>query len=58
MARHGSGPRTEFVGAPTGIMDQSASLRGRPDGAVYLDCRDPVTEPVPLGLARPGCAAW
>jgi galactokinase len=30
----------DFVGAPTGIMDQSASLRGAKDRAVFLDCRD------------------
>ncbi|MCM0617997.1 galactokinase [Paenarthrobacter sp. TYUT067] len=29
-----------FVGAPTGIMDQSASLRGAKGHAVFLDCRD------------------
>ena len=30
----------DFVGAPTGIMDQSASLRGAAGHAVFLDCRD------------------
>jgi galactokinase len=30
----------DFVGAPTGIMDQSASLRGSAGHAVFLDCRD------------------
>ena len=30
----------DFVGAPTGIMDQSASLRGAAGHALFLDCRD------------------
>lgn len=44
-----------FVGAPTGIMDQSASLRGAEGHAVFLDCRDQNAtlvpfETVPAGL--------
>ena len=38
------------VGAPTGIMDQSASLLGQKDCAVFLDCRSLATEIVDLGL--------
>lgn len=45
-----------FVGAPTGIMDQSASLRGREGAAVFLDCRDQHAELVPLALAENGLA--
>lgn len=37
-----------FVGAPTGIMDQSASLRGACGHAVFLDCRDQSVELVPF----------
>ncbi|UXM92957.1 galactokinase [Paenarthrobacter sp. JL.01a] len=37
-----------FVGAPTGIMDQSASLRGAKGHAVFLDCRDQHVELVPF----------
>ena len=37
-----------FVGAPTGIMDQSASLRGASGHAVFLDCRDQSVELVPF----------
>ncbi|MBU1588468.1 MAG: galactokinase, partial [Actinobacteria bacterium] len=44
----------EFVGAPTGIMDQSASLLGRPDAAVFLDCRSLESELVELGFAAAG----
>ena len=42
----------DFVGAPTGIMDQSASLRGAKDHAVFLDCRDQSVQLVPF-QARP-----
>ncbi|GAA3405104.1 galactokinase [Pseudarthrobacter polychromogenes] len=38
----------EFVGAPTGIMDQSASLRGSEGHAVFLDCRDQNARLVPF----------
>jgi len=44
----------EAVGAPTGIMDQTASLRGEADAAVFLDCRSLDAEVVPLGLAAAG----
>ncbi|WP_372498025.1 galactokinase [Sinomonas terrae] len=43
-----------FVGAPTGIMDQSASLRGRSGHAVFLDCRDQSVELVPFDAAAAG----
>ncbi|MET3172305.1 UNVERIFIED_ORG: galactokinase [Arthrobacter sp. UYCu721] len=38
----------DFVGAPTGIMDQSASLRGSRGHAVFLDCRDQSVQLVPF----------
>ena len=38
----------DFVGAPTGIMDQSASLRGSEGHAVFLDCRDQTASLVPF----------
>ncbi len=44
----------EFVGAPTGIMDQSASLRGAAGHAVFLDCRDQSFRLVPFDAARAG----
>ncbi|WP_422935939.1 galactokinase [Sinomonas sp. P47F7] len=43
-----------FVGAPTGIMDQSASLRGRAGHAVFLDCRDQNAELVPFDAQGAG----
>ena len=38
----------DFVGAPTGIMDQSASLRGSRGHAVFLDCRNQDASLVPF----------
>lgn len=38
----------DFVGAPTGIMDQSASLRGAKGHAVFLDCRTQEVQLVPF----------
>jgi galactokinase len=43
-----------FVGAPTGIMDQSASLRGAKGQAVFLDCRDQHVELVPFDAEASG----
>ena len=43
-----------FVGAPTGIMDQSASLRGATGHAVFLDCRDQSVELVPFQAREAG----
>ena len=45
---------TDVVGAPVGIMDQMASLLGREDCALLLDCRSLESEPVPLHLADAG----
>jgi galactokinase len=46
----------EAVGAPTGIMDQFASLFGEAGGAVFLDCRSVTEEIVPLPLEQAGLA--
>jgi galactokinase len=43
-----------FVGAPTGIMDQSASLRGASGHAVFLDCRDQAVQLVPFQAQEAG----
>ncbi|MET3920985.1 galactokinase [Arthrobacter sp. UYEF20] len=43
-----------FVGAPTGIMDQSASLRGASGHAVFLDCRDQAVDLVPFETEKAG----
>jgi galactokinase len=54
LARVGQLAENKAVGAPTGIMDQSASLLGRQDSAVFLDCRSLRSEVVDLGFAAAG----
>ena len=44
----------DFVGVPSGIMDQSASLLGRAGHALLLDCRSGETSDVPLDPAAAG----
>jgi len=40
----------EYAGVKCGIMDQYASMCGRPDHAILLDCRSLETEYLPLNL--------
>ncbi|WP_424937274.1 MULTISPECIES: galactokinase [Bacteria] len=54
LARAGRRAENEAVGAPTGIMDQMATMLGRPDAATFLDCRTLQTRSVPLGFAAAG----
>lgn len=56
LAEAGKLAENEFAGAPTGIMDQSASLLGVRDSAVLLDCRTLETELIPLGFDEAGLA--
>ncbi|KJQ55692.1 galactokinase [Microbacterium sp. SA39] len=56
LARIGRRAENEAVGAPTGIMDQMASMLGEPDAAIFLDCRSLETQLVPLGMADAGLA--
>ncbi|MFT4028509.1 MAG: galactokinase [Protaetiibacter sp.] len=51
LARAGRTAENDFVGAPTGIMDQLASLLGRDDAAVFIDCRTHEAEAVELKLS-------
>ncbi|MET1004499.1 MAG: galactokinase [Propionibacteriaceae bacterium] len=44
----------EFVGAPTGLMDQAASTLCIADHALFFDCRSFEFQQVPLGLAQAG----
>jgi galactokinase len=44
----------DFVGAPTGILDQSASLLCAEGHALFLDTRDRRSEQVPFDLAAAG----
>jgi galactokinase len=54
LALAGQRAENEVVGAPTGIMDQSASLLGEEGAAVFLDCRSRHAEAVPLRLGEAG----
>jgi galactokinase len=45
----------EFVGVPCGILDQGVSGFGRRDRLVYIDCRGPRFDTVPL---PPGSNFW
>jgi galactokinase len=46
----------DFVGVPSGIMDQSASLLGQAGHALLLDCRSGACTAVPLDPAAAGLA--
>ncbi|MDF0512743.1 galactokinase [Agromyces sp. H3Y2-19a] len=50
LAKVGRLAENRVVGAPTGIMDQTASLLGAADSAVFLDCRSLDADVIPLGL--------
>jgi galactokinase len=54
LARIGQRAENIAVGAPTGIMDQAASVFGERDSAVFLDCRSLAVEQVPLGFGAAG----
>jgi galactokinase len=46
----------DFVGAPTGILDQAAGVFGREGCAVLLDCLEETAEPIELRLRTEGLA--
>ena len=54
LARVGRRAENEAVGAPTGIMDQMASMLGRADAGTFLDCRSLEADVVELGFAPAG----
>lgn len=54
LAKVGRLAENRVVGAPTGIMDQSASLLGEADSGVFLDCRSLDADVIPLGFAQAG----
>ncbi|MDQ4215518.1 galactokinase [Microbacterium capsulatum] len=54
LAQAGRRAENEAVGAPTGIMDQMASMLGVADAATFLDCRSLETASIPLGFAEAG----
>ena len=51
LARIGQKAENDIVGAPTGLMDQIASMHGRADHAVLIDCQALTATPVALGFA-------
>ncbi len=54
LAKAGQLGENEIVGAPTGVMDQLASMLGKVDHGVFLDCRSIDAQLVDLGFAREG----
>lgn len=50
LARAGQRAENEMVGAPTGLMDQIASMHGRADSVVFIDCRELSVDVVPFAL--------
>ncbi|MFT4122395.1 MAG: galactokinase [Microbacteriaceae bacterium] len=54
IARVGQVAENEVVGAPTGILDQSASMLARRDALVFLDCRSLQTQTIDAGFAAAG----
>jgi galactokinase len=54
LVKAGHIAENEVVGAPTGILDQSASLLGEADSAIFIDCRSFETAVIPLGLQAAG----
>jgi galactokinase len=51
LAKAGRLAENTAVGAPTGIMDQVASLFGEPGSGIFLDCRSLDIQRIDLGLA-------
>ncbi|GAB3612068.1 galactokinase [Humibacter ginsengisoli] len=54
LVKAGHIAENEVVGAPTGILDQSASLLGRADSGIFIDCRSFETDVIPLGFDEAG----
>ena len=50
LVRVGQAAENDFVGARTGLLDQFASVFGRADAALLLDCRSLAFEPIPWRL--------
>ncbi|OBG62988.1 MULTISPECIES: galactokinase [unclassified Mycobacterium] len=56
QARLAQRAENEYVGAPTGLLDQLASLFGRPATALLIDFRDLTVEPVAFDPDAAGVA--
>jgi galactokinase len=50
LARLSQRSSNEFIGVPTGIMDQFASLNGSPDGPILLNCDSLDFQPISAEL--------
>ncbi|MFV0427997.1 MAG: galactokinase [Arachnia sp.] len=53
-ARIAQRAENDFVGAPTGLLDQAASTLCRADSGLFLDCRSLEHRQIPLPLANHG----
>jgi galactokinase len=56
LAYAGQRAENDMVGAPTGMMDQIASLFGAEESAVFIDCQIPEARTVPFALGAEGLA--
>lgn len=56
QARLAQQAENEYVGAPTGLLDQLASLFGAPERALLIDFRDVTVRPVPFDPGASGVA--
>jgi len=54
MARAAQSVENDYIGVPTGIMDEMAIGVAEQDSAVLIDCRSLTTSSVPLNLAANG----
>jgi galactokinase len=54
LAKIGQRAENDFVGVPSGIMDQAASTLSREGHALFLDCRSLGSRLIPLDLAAHG----
>jgi galactokinase len=54
LVQAGHVAENEVVGAPTGILDQSASLLGQADSGIFIDCRTLEADVIPLGFDAAG----
>ena len=52
LALIGQSAENNVVGAPTGIMDQTASMLAKADSVVLIDCQDLEVSLIDLGLAK------
>ncbi len=56
QARLAQRAENDYVGAPTGLLDQLASLCGQPSTALLIDFRDLTVQPVPFDPDAAGVA--